>query len=436
MNFGLRKYSVTLVAIGLCFFSQAGFAVFFEPGVGLGLEYTDNATLVGENKLEDVILVSYVGARLSEDEGALRYDASASLNNQNYTQGTYDNQQRFNLGGRADWAMIKERFNWFLSDYYGQIAVVSLNANTPDNLQNNNVFNFGADINVPITARQNFSLVPQVTQYYYSVLNTDNNQYSLTVNWSYQMFPLTNVGLNLSAKKVEYIEKDLLGRSIDNITFTTMALVLSSQRLRSSFLTNLGTTTAKRENGEDFTGLTGYLNWLLDLTPRSKFETLVSSEITDAGSVATTIVGGDAQIVADVIRSSVIYLVYSRKDASVNSSISTRYNKLEYSVNPLDRVTRDVDFQLGYPVTPLLSSEVYVNYKQTEELNTNRSDKRFIVGGNLRYELSRKLHGLFDIKYRTKESTLLIENYQEYTFFISLVYGFGDVQRPTRIGGY
>ena len=92
--------------------------------------------------------------------------------------------------------------------------------------------------------------------------------------------------------------------------------------------------------------------------------------------------------------------------------------------------------QFSHPVTQLLSSGAYVNYNRTKQLNTNRLDKRFTVGGNLRYNFSRKLHGLFDLKYRRKESTFAPENFDEYSAFVSLVYGFGDVRRPTRIGGF
>ena len=41
----------------------------FEPSVGVGLEYTDNAMLVNENKVNDLIAVTYVGAHLMRPGG-------------------------------------------------------------------------------------------------------------------------------------------------------------------------------------------------------------------------------------------------------------------------------------------------------------------------------------------------------------------------------
>jgi hypothetical protein len=84
----------------------------------------------------------------------------------------------------------------------------------------------------------------------------------------------------------------------------------------------------------------------------------------------------------------------------------------------------------------LLSSGAYINYNRDKEQSTASVDKSYIIGGNLNYQFTRKWHSLFDIKYRTRESTVETRNYNEFTVFASLIYGFGDVLRPTRIGEY
>lgn len=436
MNSRRRKNTVTLVATGLCFFSQVVSAVLFEPGVGLGLEYTDNATLTDENRVNDLITTAYVGANLSEDEGALTYDAAASFNNTGYTQDTFSDRRYFNLGASADWEMVKERFNWFISDTFSQATIRVLDPNTPDNLQDTNAFTFGANIRFPISARQNFSLIPMYNQYYYEILSTDNKQYSLAANWNYQMFRLTNVGLNLSVREINYTEIDILGRTPEDTTFTNMAIVITGNRLRSSFTTNLGATNVKREGGEETTGFAGHVNWSVDLSSSSRFETLVSSDLTDASSVTASGGGSNVEVTADVIRSSNVDLVYLREDVTLNTRISARYNKVDYSESLLDREIRVFDLSFTYPVTQLLSSGVYMNYNRTKQLDVNRLDDLFTVGANVRYNFSRKIHGLLDLKTRTKESNFPSESYDEISVFASLVYGFGDVRRATRAGGF
>ena len=440
---GLRKYTVTLVAAGLYFFSQAACAVLFEPGIGLGLEYTDNATLSPDATVEDLITVGYVGARLSENEGPFKYDASAAFNKQNYVRDTYEDRRYFNLGARADWEMIQERFNWFLSDRYSQRPINTLDSNTPDNIQDSNFFNFGANIRFPVSARQSFSLTPIFSQYYYEVQSTDNKQYSLAANWNYQMFRLTNVGLSLSTRKINYTETNLLGQSIDDTTFTTLGFTFNVQRMRSGFSGSLGSTNVSRENGAETTGFSGFLNWVADLSSRSKFNTRISTELTDTSTVSSAsaedpTIGdpNDVQITADVVRNSIVSLAYLREDGSLKSSVSANYRELTYSESPLDRIIRGLRAQLNYPVTQLLSGGTYVNYGHTKQFYTGRIYEDYIIGSNLNYRFTRKLNGVFDATYRRRESNNDTLNYKEFSVFASLVYGFGNVQRPTRAGGF
>lgn len=432
------SYLLYLTVVGNLSCHEALAAVVFEPGIGLGLEYTDNARLSPEEPIEDLITAGYIGARVSENDGSLKYDASASLNKHNYVRDSYDDQRYFNMIATADWEMIQERFNWFLSNRYSQLPVFTVDSNTPDNIQDSNVFNVGADIRFPISARQSFSLVPSFSQYYFEVLLTDSKQYALSADWNYQMYRLTNIGLSLSARKINYTETDPFGQSIEDTVFTSLGLTFNGQRLRSNFTGSLGATNVERENGDETTGFTGFVNWLADLTTRSKFETLVSTDLTDTSSVALSTgsipvdESREVQVTTDVIRNSIVNLAYKRDDASLRSSVSARYHKLTYSDSPLDQAIRSFGARVNHPVTQLLTSGVYADYNRREYIDTEQLDKYYTVGGNMRYRFSRKLNGLFDLKYRNKESTSASQNYEEISVFVSLVYGFGDVLRPTR----
>ena len=438
-----RRYYLCMAFAGLCLSCKTVIALEFQPGVGIGAEYTDNAELAPDNEVNDLITVAYVGARISENDGPLTYDALTSFNNQSYTQDTFPDRRYFNFAGSADWEMIKDRFNWFLSDTYSQRTVNTLDANTPDNLQDTNTFIFGANIRFLISARQRFSLSPSFSQYYYELQVTDNKQYALAANWNYLMSRLTNVGLDLTVRKVNYTETDIFGNSITNNLFTSLAVIVNSQHLRSYFSIKLGATNVKRDTGEDATGFAGFIDWSANVSSRSTFKTLVSTDITDSSRVSQSLTEdpangnpADVQITTDVIRNSLFNLAYLRQDASLYSRIWGEFRKLTYSDSPSDREIRTYGINLSYPVTRLMSSGAYINYNRTKRLDVDRLDQYYIVGGNLKYNFARNLYGSFDIKYRFKESTLASENFDEFSVFASLVYGFGDVQRPSRTGGF
>jgi len=414
-------------------------AVEFQPGVGVGVEYTDNATLAPDNKVDDLIAVGYVGANIFEDEGPLQYDVAAAFNKQHYTQDSYEDQRYLNFSAVADWEMIRERFNWFLSNYFTQRTVNTLDSNTPDNLQDTNAFNFGANILFPISSRQSFSLIPQFSQYYYEIQRTDNKQYMLIANWNYLMSRLTNIGLTFSSRKINYTEEDIFGNSIDDTVFTNAAIIINGQRLRSNYSINLGATNVERDNSEeDATGFSGYANWQASVSSRSSFESLLSTELTDTSRVSQSLTENpaDVQITTDVVRNSFFNLAYLREDSSLRTRLWGEFRKLTYSDSPLDSEARSYGINMGYPVTQLLSSGAYIRYSRIKRIEIDLLDQYHIVGGNLRYNFSRNLHGTFDIKYRLKESTSVAQNYEEFSVFASLVYGFGDVRRPSRTGGF
>jgi len=431
-----RAYLVYIVVAGFLLCDKALATTVFEPGVGVGVEYTDNAGLTRDDPVDDTITMGYAGARLSEDEGALIYDMDGAFNHQHYTQGTFSDQNYFNFSGRADWEMLKGRLKWFISDDYTQLPVLSLGSNTPDNIQDSNAFNLGAEILFPISARQTITIAPVFSQYYYEELTTDNKQYTLSAIWNYQMFRLTSVGLDLTTRKINYTEKDALGQPIEDTFFTSIAFIFDSRRVRSEFTGSLGATHVERDNGEQTTGFSGFLNWLADLSSRSTLETIISTELTDTSSVVASGVGDEVQISTDVVRNSLFHVAYVREGVSLRTSISAKYNELDYSDSPQDTVIRGFDMELTHPVTQLLSSGAYVKYTRETRLDSGRVDKRTTFGGDLRYSFSRKLYGLLDLKYRQKESTFYPDNFDEFSVFVSLVYGFGYVQQPTDVSGW
>lgn len=428
--------STVCVGLLLCNFKIS--ALEFKPGVGVGLEYTSNAALSAENQLDDLIAVGYIGARLEKVDGPATADITASLNHHRYTKDTFNDQRYFNLGATAGWEMITNRFNWLLQNFYEQRPILTTDPNTPNNIQDSNTFIFGANIIFPISARQTFTLLPEYRNFYYEVLATDNQQYSLAASWDYKKNSLTSVGFNGSVRMVDYNVDE-----IDDVTFVNIFFAVSSIRARSDISTNLGSTYVERENGQSTAEFTGNLNWLVNLTSRSKIRTYIATELTDSsyGVLTATLdpeVGdpNSIQITTDVIRNQVIALGYHRLDATLASRLTGELRKLTYSESLSDRRIWNVNAVFSYPVTALLSSAFYARHINTDYIDVNRIDSDYTIGGDIRYQLSRKLHCRFDLKYRNRDSTDEVQNFDELSAYISLVYGFGESLRPTRSGGF
>ena len=257
----------------------------------------------------------------------------------------------------------------------------------------------------------------------------------MRADWNYQMFRLTNVAVNIGTRLVEY--DDVL---ISNTTFNKYAFIVTGQPVNTNYSISLGQTAVERDNGQSTSGFSGGASWQSELSSRSTIEAVVSTELTDTSSVAADTSFGnpdDVELTADVIRNSIARLTYQREDASLHTRIWAEYREIKYSDNVvLSRTVQTFGAALSFPVTQLVSSGVTLGFDDVRGVEVVREDKRFNVAANVNVNFTTKLSGVFNVRYRTKESTNSVLNYDELSVFAGLSYGFGSVNQRTGPGGY
>ena len=426
------KHLLYTLSIGFCLNSQTSIALEFHPGVGISARYTDNAELASEDAISDIITTASVRATLVEDEGPLVYDTSVSLSKVRYLNDTFETKRYFGMGVSANWELLRDRLDLYLTDRFSQRSINSLDADTPDNRQDSNAFILGANIKLPVNASQAFSLTPEYSQYYYENANTNNKQYSLVARYDYKIYRHTNVGLNLGTRKIEYFD-----RAIADTMFTNFGFIITGQRAHSNYFINLGATNVKKETTEDAggskdssegAGFSGSVKWQLDLSSRSAIDALVLTELTDTSRVTTIASPGnpnDVQLATDVIRNSVVGLTYTREDEQLHTSIWAEYRKLKYRQSTdFNSLIQAVGVVIDFPVTQLVSSGIFVSFDDTNREEIFRVDKRFNVGVKINVIYTNNLNGSFNVNYRTKESTDSLANYDEFGVSASLDYNF------------
>ncbi len=402
------------------------------------MEYTSNAALTTDNQLEELIAIGYIGATLLENEGPVQADISASLNHQRYTKDTFADQRYFNLVANASWEMSKDRFIWLLQDFYAQRPINVTDAYTPDNIQDINSLILSTNIVFPVSARQTFTLLPEYRNFYYDIETTDNQQFLVAAGWDYELDYLTSVGVDATVRAISYDEP-----LINDVRFASIFFTIDNVRPRSEISANLGTTYVERDNGQSTEEFAGYLNWSLNLSSRSWVWTDMSTDLTDTSSGTLTATldpdkgnPDSIQVTTDVIRNQVIALGYRREDGTLKSSLISEIRKVNYSESPNDLRIWRLDALFNYPVTALLRGGFYMLYNNTDYLDQNRVDNNFTVGSTANYQLSRNLNSTFEIRYRDRGSTVEAASFDEWSVYATLVYGFGQPLRPTRLGNF
>lgn len=425
--------SVILAGMFLCSFVASASEI--EPSASIGMEYTDNVTLVPVNEARDLIVNTSVGAEIDAGSGPFRFNASTSLTSQHYTKGTFDDRKYFNLGATVGWEMLKNRFDWTLQDFFSQRAINSLDPDTPDNIQDTNVLTFGPNIYFPVSARQSITLQPEYRKFTYKngiqVQNLDNQQNSIAADWNYQMFRTMSVGLSGRVNKVDYGEQ-----SISDNTFSNIGLTVSGGRSRSNYSVNMGSTRVERGRGGNTGGFTGNIIWLFNLTGYSNVRTYIASNLIDTNNgllnASRNPENGDIsnqQISGEVLRNSILRVTYTKKGATLSSSVWSELSRQEYELVPLDREVQDLGMRFSYPLTAALSMGVSTRYNRIELTDIDRKDKQYDISSNINYRLSRRLSTVLSLRYRDRNSTLDTADYSAMSVFANLVYGSGSASR-------
>ncbi|MBW1946123.1 MAG: outer membrane beta-barrel protein [Deltaproteobacteria bacterium] len=408
----IKRYFPVILAVGISGLCPVAHALEFEPGIGAGLAYTDNADLVHDNEEDDIVAIGYLGARLSEDSGPLRFDASSAITYQKYLDDTVGDQTYFTLGSSAEWEQIRGRLYWNASDFFTQRKEDSLEAGRASNLQNTNVFTLGPSMRFRPSEAHSVNV---------------NSQYA---NWLYQMRPTLQTGLDGGVNAVYYNDE----HRNPNTVSSNLHAVLSGTGPHSSYTVNLGATHVSRDRFDSTSGFTGDVAWLRELTGHSSLRLYLASQLTNASdnlldSQTNPDDGsfGNEQINGDVVRNSTMTIVYRRTDDTFNTTIRAEVRDFDYKESPDDRRTYQLGADLNYKVSPLVDGGLNVSYRHLEKDDTNRTDKEYRIVGNINYHLSRNLRSAFAVRYQNKSSDVKLDEYNETAVFIGLIWGHGSV---------
>ena len=433
---GMCRLNLCLLSVLLAL-SPLASALEIEPFAGAGVRFTDNAKLTEKNEDSDQILTGLVGAKITGNDGPFRANADTSLTYENYLDNTYGDKHWFNLGATAGWEMIRDRVDWGVSDYFTQTQVNNLNSDTPNNLQNTNVFSLGPNITLPLSAGQTITLRPLFSDFYYENSDTDNQQYGVTADWLYMLRTDMKAGISGGATTVRYDKND----KNPDYSIYNLRGVVSGTRPRSEYRMEIGGTNINRDNADGQNGFSGNLDWLYNITGHSSVRAYAATDLTDSSQqlLNSQIDPGtgdynNVQTSGDVLRNKIFRVEYIRTDSTLNTNIWTEFRNLDYKESPDDREVKEIGAELDYQVTAVLSTGIYGRYNKTKETDINREDKRYATGVTAGYRLSRKLSTRLDLQYRKKDSTSNNDGYTEYSAFVGLMYGFGRSPSPSRYG--
>ena len=114
--------------------------------IDLGGGYSDNVTRVHTDPQADAIGTAAVNFAIAEETRRLSLDAVGDLAYLYYSQHTFPSQLVGGFDGHGLFKIIEDRFDWFLSDNFGQSRRDPFQVDTAANLENINYLTTGPDL--------------------------------------------------------------------------------------------------------------------------------------------------------------------------------------------------------------------------------------------------------------------------------------------------
>jgi hypothetical protein len=390
------------------------------------MAFTDNATKVDANEVDDQILSAQIGGTLAKTEGAATGNASYSLSHQQYLDDTFGDRNYLKLGSVLNWAPVNSRVNVTVQDYFTQTAVDNLAVDVPTNRQNTNAFSISSGISFPLADRHRLTISPSFQDYTYNTSDSDKQQLSLSAGWFYQYKPTMQLSLNGSTSKVESDSSTNSDYDSDRVN-----LGVSGSTARTRYSASVGKTWVDRVALIDNDGVSASLSLDIDVSGRSSLLVRWQQDITNSSALflGTSVdpATGDitnVQISGEAVRNRSVRVVYARKGSTVNTSAWTELRKLDYSTATPDRDVQEVGASVSYNVTPLINASLNGRFVRNDESASSIEQEQLTIGAALGYKLSRRMGVNFGLNHSSRDSTGGGSDYDEFSLSANLGYNF------------
>ncbi len=431
----IKVISKLLLTAGLLCMTVKTNALQIDFGAGLGVEYSDNVRLTSTNEESDVIVIGYLGGSLNQSTRDVRADLKTSVTHEAYTDNSFGDQTYFNLGATVDWDMISNFLTWNLQNYFTQERIDAAGRNIPSNLTDTNSFATGPTFTYLITQRQLLTLSAQYANYHFDKLNSDSEQYTATVGWSYDLSKQTQFGLNTSASKFIF---DDANRNPD-FTSSNIVAFIAGQRAHTRYNARVGYDSFNRDRFSDQKGFHFSTNLGIDLTSISSLDAIISTKLQDSNSGSLTAQANPSsgninnqQLSSDVSRNSIFRLTYSLAGTTLTSGVWTELRRLDYKEALLDRDVKEIGARFRYNASSLVSTGLVIAYNETDLSDTNSNFKDLSLDADISYNLSRNLSIRLGVFANNRSSNTSTNEFDEFGGLASLVYGKGNITSARR----
>ena len=402
----------------------------FAYDANLGLGHSDNIRRASANEEDEDIAAAGLRFSLDQRSSRLQADAVGNFSFAEYLNDTYDSEVLGNFAGNARFGFVPQRFEWVMSDNFGQTLSDPFAPVTPDNRENINYFSTGPDVTFAFGSQTRLRLGARYSLATYEASPLDFDTTSGEAALLRMLSSASNISLNARVAQTDYDEASLDADYDQSEAFLRYDVTGARTRLA----IDLGYTQIDRDAAADTEdGLLLRLEVIRRLSAASTATLAAGREFSNSGSAFAGLqgVGGiglgatPGLQTAQPFTNDYANLGYdfSRNRTTLGLYASWRDQSYE-TATLLDQTLTSVGAQVGREMSPRTSLTLHAIYTEADfKLGADYTDLN--GGAGIAWRLSRSVSVNVTYDYLKRTSDLPAGDSVENRYWLSIAYGRG-----------
>lgn len=426
----------TALAAAIALASAPAVAWDIDWSLGLGYEYSDNINRRATDPISGNTITPFFDIAATENGETLQANIVAAMGYDYYTPDELDSNFYVNGGANVTWAIQPERWLWSLDDYASQEPIDIFATESPDNVQNTNVFSTGPTFLYRFSeAMSGRARLRYVNTYAEEDEDFNSDRFVFDARMVRDLTEVSALSFNGSAELVNLDEP------------TPTAPDFNRYALYGGYDWRSTRTTLRADfgwNWVDFDGLDGRDGPLarfgaeVAVTPISTFDVALEHQLSDTASDLAAAVpsadelllpqsaggtGDSGTIGSDVYEEDTLTLGYTRLGERFTLRASGYYSAEDYEYNAqLNQQNRGILATLDYRLTPLASVGVYgsLDWEDFDEADVDSREDEY--GLRFQYSILRNLELDFEVSQAERSSNEPTNEFDETRFYVAVIW--------------
>jgi hypothetical protein len=409
-------------------------AVDVDYQVGVSLLHSDNINLGQNNQIAESVLSPSLHVQAEENGSTFQLKAIGDLQYLDYLGNKFGDEARGQFNGQFNWNVVPDRVHFVIEDYLSRQPISVLNAFSPTNQQQINVFVAGPSFYARFgeATRAQFDL-RYSNSYAEESKNFNGDRFNAAIRLVRELSSRDRLSLTVEGTKADF---DRTGAGTSDYKRYDAYLGFTRKLKSVNLGFDVGYSRLEVDDALDNASaplVRGNLEW--NVTSRSAFTADFSYQFADAaedlvtragdlqGAIISDISTADVLVGPSVFRQRRLVLGYQFTGERFTFQLHPQYQRIRYedALVP-DQQSRGGYLELGYKVQPRTTLSLLFAQDTREFDDLSRSDRDQTINLGLKHEFTRHWVARLDLQHRRRDSSIALQSYDENAVIVAFSY--------------